>query len=59
MEKFRIVERVEVEIGETQDDPKVRLLDVITRAGLGGCWASNRTTHQEYKQYKYGNAQGL
>jgi hypothetical protein len=53
VEEFWIVERVEVEIRKTQDDSDVRLPDVITGMGLDGCWASTRTTHQEYKKYEY------
>jgi len=48
-----------VEIRDTQDDSDVRLPVVITGAGLGGYWVNTRTTHQEYRQYEYGNAQGL
>jgi len=49
-----------VEIRDTQDDSDVRLPAVISGAGLGGgYWASIRRTHQEYRQYEYGNAQGL
>ncbi len=57
--EFRIIERVEVEIGETQDDPDIRFSADITHVRRGGCLASTRTTHQEYKHYEYGSAQGL
>jgi hypothetical protein len=42
-----------------QDDPDLGLPNAITIAGLGRCLANAYTTHQEYKQYEYGNAQGL
>ena len=58
-EEFRIIERVEVKIRETQNDPDVRLPTVIAGKGLGKCLAGTRTTHQEYKQYEYVSAQGL
>ena len=36
-----------MEIRETQDNPDVRLFDVITGAGMSGC-----TPNEEYKNYQ-------
>jgi hypothetical protein len=56
LEEFRIIERVEVKIRETQDNSDVRLLGITTGAGLGGGRASTGTTQEECKQYDYGSA---